>query len=173
MYHSYNLIFDLLTSNPNNYSNLDFLVISLLLSVFITGIFAFPGFVFPTNRIIGKRYYELKNPDSIKKVYKLLGLRYFRKFLLLMFWGFKKNRKKYFSGQRSGFQNFIFQTKQSEFGHLGAFVLIFIVSVPLIIKGYLLLTFLMVIINIVGNGFPILLQRYHRARIKIILDKRK
>jgi hypothetical protein len=164
-YHSYNLFLSLLNSNPKNYSSIDFVVISFLLCLFITGIFAFPGFVFPTNRLLGSKYYKINNPDWILRIYRQLGLSYFRKFLLFAFWGFQKNKKKYFSGRRAGLDNFIYQTKQSEFGHLGSFVIIFLLSITLAIQGYLFLTLLMFIINIIGNLYPILLQRYHRARL--------
>ena len=169
-YHSFNLIVRLMHSQPNDFSDIDFVIMSFILCLFITGIFAFPGFVFPTNRIIGKSYYKLKNPNRLKKIYKHLGLRYFRKFLLIFFWGFKKNRKKYFSGNRAGIYNFIYQTKQSEFGHLGALVVIFIVSIALAIKGYLLMVLLMMIINVIGNFYPIILQRYHRVRLSKIMS---
>jgi hypothetical protein len=100
-----------------------------------------------------------------------MGVQYFKYLLILFFWGRKKNRKKYFDGSKKGFENLIFQSKQSEIGHLGAFVSIFIVSVLLLLKGYLLLVLFMTIINVIGNVYPILLQRHHRARVGRILKK--
>jgi len=99
------------------------------------------------------------------KLYKALGVKYFKEFLMLVFWGSKKNRTKYFNGTRDGMQNFIYQTKQSEFGHLCSLIAIDIVSLILLLHGYYLLTVLVIIINIIANLYPIILQRHHRYRI--------
>ena len=62
----------------------------------------------------------------------------------------------------------MFQTKQSEFGHLGAFVVIIISSVILLVYGYIFLVIIMTLINILGNVYPVVLQRSHRMRIEKI-----
>ena len=89
--------------------------------------------------------------------------------IMLVFWGTKKNRKKYFNGTKSGLKNFIFQTKQSEFGHFAALISIALVSIILLPYGYNSLIIVMTLINIIGNLFPILLQRLHRVRIEKVI----
>ncbi|WP_234369106.1 glycosyl-4,4'-diaponeurosporenoate acyltransferase CrtO family protein [Brumimicrobium mesophilum] len=144
---------------------------SFLITLFITGIFAFIGFAYPTNKLLPYRYYNIKNPVTLKKVSRTLGVKYFQILLMLAFWGSKKNRKKYFDGTKSGLKNFIYQTKQSEFGHFGAFIGIITISIILIFHGYYNIVIAMTIINIIGNLYPILLQRLHRERIsKVIKD---
>lgn len=166
LYRTFDLINGLSTSNPYQYNDLEIFIIGFLISLFTTGIFAFLGFVFPTNRILPSKYYVVKNPRAIKTVYKILGIKYFRFLLLLFFWGHKKNRKNYFDGTKRGIQNFVFQTKQSEFGHLAAFVVVFIITIYLLSLGYYKLCIIMSIINIIGNAFPVILQRSHRIRIQ-------
>lgn len=67
----------------------------------------------------------------------------------------------------------MFQTKQSEFGHLGAFVVIVILSVILLVHGYIFLVVMVTLINILGNVYPVILQRFHRMRIEKITKYNK
>ena len=168
MYRTIELIRYLKSNSSNEFSILEILTISFLLTLFITGIFAFIGFAYPTNRLLAASYYKIKNPKLIEYLYKILGLKYFRAILLITFWGKKKNRKKYFNGTKKGLANFIYQTKQSEFGHLGACVVIIIVSFILLVHGYIFLVIITTLINILGNVYPVILQRSHRMRIEKI-----
>lgn len=165
LYRSLALLNQLITGNPEDYTTIETFIISFLLTLFITGIFAITGFAYPTSKLLPENYYAIKNPEQIMKLYKALGVKYFKEFLMLVFWGSKKNRTKYFNGTRDGMQNFIYQTKQSEFGHLCSLIAIDIVSLILLLHGYYLLTVLVIIINIIANLYPIILQRHHRYRI--------
>lgn len=158
----------LISSDPNAHSNNEVLIISFLLILFITGVFAFIGFAYPSSRILSDSYYEIKSPKVLKSISKVLGIKYFRLLLLFAFWGRKTNRKKYFNGTKKGLKNFVFQTKQSEFGHLGAFVVIIISSFILLLHGYIYLVIITTLINILGNIYPVILQRLHRMRIEKI-----
>jgi hypothetical protein len=160
---------DLSSSEPDELSNFEGVVISFLLTLYITGVFAFIGFAYPTNRILTDAYYKIKNPKKLNYVSKVLGVKYFKILLLIAFWGWKKNRKKYFNGTKKGLQNFVFQTKQSEFGHLGAFLVILISSVILLVYGYTYVVSIMTLINILGNVYPVILQRMHRARVQRLI----
>lgn len=96
--------------------------------------------------------------------------------LLKFFWGKEKNRKKYFNGTKAGIEDFDTQTRQSEFGHLAAFVAISILAFYLLMEGYFLIFLVSTFINLVGNLYPIILQRNHRVqieRLKLLLEKRK
>ena len=162
--------FRILMSVPKQqFSFIISLVVAYLFALIGTGIFAFVGFAYPTSKLIGSKYYELKNVKRLRFIHSVLGVKYFNKALLLTFWGTKKNRKKYFDGTKSGIKNFIYQTHQSEFGHLAAFILLLICGIILlVVKEYYLLSLLLLLINIIGNFYPIILQRYHRIRIQKI-----
>ena len=150
-------------------------LLSVLLNLFITGIFAFMGFAYKTNRLLPEDYYRVKNPKLILKLSKLLKLEYFKKFLLIVFWGKRKNRKTYFDGTISGLENFDFQTRQSEFGHLASLIFIQIVVLLMLIKGHYTMVVLTTTINFIANFYPVLLQRNHRiriSRIRNILNKK-
>jgi hypothetical protein len=170
---SYYLITAILSSTPTNYNLTLTILNSWVATACITGVFAFPGFVFATHKLFGSIYYKIRNPQSLVTIYKLLGISIFRKGLIFFFWGSRKNRTKYFNGTKGGLQNFIYQSKQSEFGHLGSLLVILSISILFLIKGFLLYAIVTSVFNIIGNLYPILLQRYHRIRIEKILSTTK
>lgn len=164
-YLSYDLMRQLWSIELPLNSHLELLFAAFLLCLFETGIFAFPGFVYPTNRLLGSSYYEVSHPHYLERVYKLLAVEYFKMGLLLLYWGHPRQRKKYFNGTRSGIENLVYQTKQSEFGHLGALVLISLSGLALLSRGHWEIFVYITALNIVGNGYPILMQRHHRLRV--------
>jgi len=151
------------------------LLLSFLLNLFITGIFAFIGFAYKTNQLLPENYYRVKNKKLINKSSKFLKIEYFKKFLLILFWGKKKNRQKYFDGTKSGLENLDYQTRQSEFGHLTALVIIQLSVIMMLVQGHYLIAFLTTTINFISNFYPVLLQRKHRIQIERIrnIQKRK
>ena len=170
-FRSIDLIRNLISSDPNGYTIVEQIIISFLMNLFITGIFAFTGFAYSTSGILPKGYYKIKNAKQLKTTYRSLGINHFRIILLFLFWGRKSNRKKYFNGTKSGLKNFVYQTKQSEFGHLASFVTILFSSAYLLFFDYYLLVLFINLINIIGNLFPIILQRFHRMRIDPLTQK--
>lgn len=165
-------IFQNLQSNRSaNLNHSEYFILAFLFNAFVTGVFAFPGFVFPTHKLLPLNYYSIRNAKHLNLWYKYLGVKYFRKLLMVFFWGSRKNRKKYFDGKRSGLKNLDFQSKQSEFGHLGAFVVIGISSLIILIYGHYYFVLYCLLINFIGNFYPILLQRKHRYRISLLKSK--
>ena len=172
-YRSYELLKTIWMVEPAELSFWIKLLLSFLLSLFITGIFAFIGFAYRTNQLLPENYYRIKNKELIIKSSNFLKLEYFRKFLMVLFWGKKKNRKKYFDGTKSGLENLDYQTRQSEFGHLSALVIIQLSVVMIFIKGHYLIALLTTIINFISNFYPVLLQRKHRIQIERIKSLKK
>lgn len=142
------------------------LLVVILINLFVTGVFAFIGFVYSTNLLIGEGYYRVKDPAKLMRLSSFLKLKYFKMFLLFVFWGRQKNRKKYFDGTRQGVENFEYQTRQSEFGHLMSFIMIMLVTVLMLVKGQYFMALITTILNIISNFYPIILQRNHRVRIE-------
>lgn len=167
-YRTVELVKYLVATEIRTLNNMESIAISFLLTFFTTGIFAFLGFTFKTSKLLPESYYTIKYPIFLSQIYALIGVKYFRLLLMVAFWGNKKNRAKYFDGTRAGFVNLIFQTKQSEFGHFGAFVVISILSILLIFRGYWQLFTYITSLNILANFYPIILQRKHRLRIEKI-----
>jgi len=141
------------------------IVFGALLCLYITGVFAFVGFQFPTHTLLPDSYYQIKNPKLTMTIHKLLGVKYFNVFLMIFIWGKPGQREKFFDGTRSGINHLMYMTKQSEFGHVGALMIIMIISVWLISLGLIKMVIVATIINILFNLYPVILQRKHRVRI--------
>lgn len=144
-----------------------------VINMFITGIFAFAGFALPTQKLLPKSYYKIYQPQTLTKIHTTLGVETFRKFLLATVWRNKKQRKKFFNGKKNGIVVLEEQSMKSEFGHLIPFIILIFASVYLIMIDLVALGVSCMIINFIGNFYPILLQRHHRMRIQMIREKRK
>lgn len=140
-------------------------LMALFLNLCITGVFAFPGFVFPTSSLLGEEYYAIRWPRALERAYTLLGVPWFRSLLMRFFWGKRRNREKYYDGTRAGIDNLIFQSKQSEFGHLMSFICILAASVALFLRADPAVAAWAALINCIGNVYPVILQRHHRLRV--------
>lgn len=153
------------------------LFLALIFNLFITGIFAFAGFALPTEKLMPSKYYEINNSKNLKYWFDKLKGEWFRKFLLATFWKSKDQQKKYFNGTISGIKHFEIQTTKSEFGHLIPFFLISMVCVYLAMRGFWWAVFFTMLVNVIFNFYPILLQRHHRSRLvrmkKILIQKQK
>lgn len=140
--------------------------IAILVNLFVTGIFAFVGFAYPTSRLLPKVYYERLNGQRLVRLGKTLGIEYFKRFLLATFWGSPENRQKYFDGTAAGLKKFDYQSRQSEFGHLAALVGVTAFAALMVYKGQYLMALITSAINIIFNFYPVVLQRIHRVRIQ-------
>lgn len=147
------------------------ILIAWILNLFITGIFAFSGFAFPTQKMLPNSYYKIYYPNKLRKLYNVLRVNLFRKILLATLWNNQEQRKKYFNGSKNDISNFVLHSKKSEFGHLISFVIIGFVSSYLVVIGQPKLGICTFIINFIGNFYPVILQRHHRMRIQKIRQR--
>ena len=136
-----------------------------VINMFVTGVFAFMVFAHPAERLLPEAYYRIRNPDALERIHRGLGVDLFRRFLLATFWRGQGQRERYFNGQRSGLNVLDEQSRKSEFGHAVPFVVLSLVALYLLIEGMPGLALGVVLINVVGNFYPVLLQRHHRMRI--------
>lgn len=144
-----------------------------LINMFITGVFAFLGFAYPTQKLLPLSYYRIQNPTKLQLIYNTMRVDWFKKFLLATFWRNQNQRKKYFNGKRAGVSNLAVQSMKSEFGHLIPFIIINVVSVYLLAINLYALSIFTFILNVIGNLYPIILQRQHRMRIQYIYERQR
>jgi len=169
-YNTFKLTAIFLVLPQEEFSTLAIVISALAFIFLITGVAAFLGFVYPTSRILPSDYYRIKNPKKLSFWYRYLGVKYFKTFLLYTFYRRKENLK-YFDGTKSGIFLFEFNTRQSEFGHLAAFVLGFFISLLLLFEGHEKVFILMQPVNIFLNLYPILLQRKHRIVLERLISR--
>ena len=144
-----------------------------IINLFITGIFAFSGFAFPTQKLLPNSYYKITQPKRLNKIYNTFKVDLFRKILLATLWRSPKQRKKYFNGTEHGISNLVIQSMKSEFGHLIPFIIICLLSCYFILIGQIKLGVFSMVINIIGNLYPIILQRHHRMRIQLLRKRQQ
>ncbi len=142
--------------------------IAWIINMFVTGIFGFAGFAWPTERLMPNAYYRIRAPRKLKKLCKLVGVESFRKMLLATLWRSKELRAKHFDGTASGITNFDVQSKKSEFGHVIPLILLTFIAVYLIVIGKVVLGIITLGFNLLGNLYPVLLQRHHRMRLDVL-----
>ena len=171
IWQSYRLLLSIHSINTDSWLLLLFL--AWLINMYITGIFAFAGFAFPTQKLLPTSYYNIDQPQKLKQIFKVLKVEVFRKFLLATIWRSKKQREKYFNGNASDLLTLDMNAKKSEFGHLFPFFIITAVSGYLLFLSRFKLSFFCMLLNILGNLYPIILQRHHRMRIELIMKRRK
>jgi hypothetical protein len=68
---------------------------ALFLNLCIAGVFAFPGFVFPTSSLLGDWYYRVRRPQALQRLYAMLGVDYFRS-LVIFFLGHRPQSEEIF-----------------------------------------------------------------------------
>ena len=145
--------------------------LAVLMNLFVTGAFAYAGFIYPTERLLPDSYYKITNVSLQKKMYRIFNVNYFRKFLLATVWKKKEAQKKYFDGTKNGIDNLDVQSKKSEFGHLIPFVILVVLSVYWLVLVKWKIALVTTIINVFFNFYPIILQRHHRMRIQLIGER--
>lgn len=151
------------------------LLLAVIVNLFVTGAFAFAVFGSSIEKILPSKYYQIQNPKRFNAWFKKLGSEQYRKLLLATVWRKKEMQKKYFDGTIAGLNSFEAKTKKSEFGHLLPFVLIVFICVFLVIRNLYWGAFFTMLINIIFNLYPVLLQRHHRSRLsrmKRILERK-
>ena len=168
---SYNLLYNIHKLEISSWGTLFF--IAWLINLFITGIFAFSGFAFPTQRLLPRSYYKILHQKKLQGTFEALKVNLFRKILLATLWKRKKQQKEFFDGTKNGIANLIEQSMKSEFGHLLPFIIICFVSGYLLWVGQITLAVFSLLINFIGNFYPILLQRHHRMRIQMIRNRQQ
>jgi hypothetical protein len=147
--------------------------LAILMNLFVTGTFAFAGFIYPSEKILPNSYYKITNFSLQKKVYKFLHVNFFRKFLLATVWRKKEAQKKYFDGTREGIDNLIVQSKKSEFGHLIPFGILIVLCTYWLFLGKWKIVLITTVINVFFNFYPIILQRHHRMRIQLLSRRQR
>lgn len=111
-------------------------------------------------------YYNEKKWEKKGKIYETLGVHIFRKLLVLIGW--EKLNKKANPVKKSldALIRLEYVTKQSELGHLIIFFIVIPFNIFVAVKFGIVESLWLLILNIVLNIYPIILQRYNRPRLK-------
>lgn len=144
------------------------LFIAWVINMTLVGAFAFMGFTFPTEKLMPAVYYEIHRPHLLRRVYQFFRVDLFRKILLKTLWRSKKQRAKFFNKKRDGINQLITQSQKAEFGHFIPMIILLFGAIVLVFVGAPKLACCITLFNFIGNFYPVLLQRYHRLRVKVL-----
>lgn len=122
-------------------------------------------FAFPS------RYYDIKAFESTGQVYERLGIRLFkslvRRGLLTIFsptLRFTKDRTV------PALQHLDGEMRKAETGHVFIFVLMLLFTSYALLRGWLDVAGWGLLFNIIINGYPIMLQRYDRIKLRELIQ---
>ena len=120
-------------------------------------------------------YYNEKTWERRGKIYESFGLNFYRKLLVWIGWEKLNKKSNPIEKNIKALTHLHYQTKKSELGHIIIFFIVLGFNIFVAFKFGILKSFSLLILNILLNLYPILLQRYNRPRIEraINLSKRK
>ncbi len=125
------------------------------------------------NSELSSSYYDSKNWEQKGKVYEKFGVTIFRKILVLIGWEKVIRKSTPIEKNTSALKNLYLQTKKSEFNHLIILIIVSVATVCVAIQYGVIKSLWLVILNVLLNLYPILLQRYNRPRIARMLNLSK
>jgi len=164
LWQSYGVIAGLFAFQPSHWALT--LFVAWAVNMLVTGIFAFAGFALPIERLLPDRYYRIGRPRWLQRIYRALRVEWFRQALLATLWRNANRRTQYFDGSPDGIAHLDVQTRKAEFGHLIPLLLLTVISTGFLLDGSVRLGLMTLGFNLVGNLYPVLLQRHHRLRIQ-------
>lgn len=134
-------------------------ILNFMLMLFTT------GFTGALNSPLSSSYFDEKIWEKKGKIYESLGINIFRKLLVIIGWE-KVIRKTYpLEKNNQALTKLHYQTKKSELDHLIILVIVFGFNVFVAFKFGFIKSLSLLILNILLNLYPVLLQRYNRPRI--------
>ncbi|CAM4255041.1 glycosyl-4,4'-diaponeurosporenoate acyltransferase CrtO family protein [Flavobacterium terrigena] len=118
-------------------------------------------------------YYLEKTWEKKGKIYEAFGVNLFRKLLVIVGWEKLNKKANPVEKNLAALVHLEYRTKQSELGHLIIFFIVLAFTIYVAITFGIKESLSLVILNILLNVYPVLLQRYNRPRLQraIILSK--
>jgi hypothetical protein len=118
-------------------------------------------------------YYNEKSWEQRGKLYESFGINFFRKLLVWIGWEKLNKKANPIEKNIKALMHLHYKTKQSELGHMIIFIIVLGFTIYVAFKFGVLQSLSLLILNILLNFYPILLQRYNRPRIERALNLSK
>ena len=116
-------------------------------------------------------YFNEKVWEAKGKIYRQLGINYFRKLLVFTTWEKLNKKTKPVEKSEQAISYLYYRSKQDELGHLIIFVIVSGFTIFVTIKFGIIKALSLFFLNILLNLYPIFLQRYNRPRLERIMRK--
>lgn len=107
-----------------------------------------------------------KTGENNGKLYETFGINLFRKLLVLIGWEKLNKKANPVKNDLESLLHLEYRTKQSELGHLIVFFIVLGFTIYVALKFTFRESLYLLVLNIILNVYPILLQRYNRPRLQ-------
>lgn len=118
-------------------------------------------------------YYTEKSWEQRGKIYESFGINFFRKLLVWIGWEKLNKKANPIEKNTKALMHLHYKTKQSELGHIIILIIVLGFTIYVAFKYGVVQSLSLLILNILLNFYPILLQRYNRPRIERALNLSK
>lgn len=120
-------------------------------------------------------YFNEKVWEKRGTIYKHLGIDFYRKLLVWLGWEKLNKQAKPVKKNNEALTYLLYKTKQDELGHLIIMFIVLGFTVFVAIEYGIVKSLPLLVLNVLLNVYPVLLQRYNRPRIQraLNLSKRK
>lgn len=116
---------------------------------------------------LNSSYFEPGKFEKRGKLYKAVGVPLYKKLLVWIGWEKLNKKNSVLKPDYNSLKQLEYQTRSSEFGHTLIFVLVNFTAV--IVTDTLRDAKWLIILNLLLNLYPVLLQRYNRPRYQMVL----
>ncbi len=115
-------------------------------------------------------YYRIRPFEANGRLYEALGVRIF-KIILIRSPLALLNPTIHYKGDRSALFDLESKMRDSETGHLFIFIIMILIVIHMAIEGWWNFATWLMVFNIFFNVYPIMLQRYNRARLAPLIER--
>lgn len=114
-------------------------------------------------------YFDSKSFEKDGAIYRFFGVHLYRKLLVLTGWEKISRKNNKISSSRTSIKHAESKSRSSEAGHTVIFIIVGIVTIT--VAGTLREALWLILLNLLLNVFPIIVQRYNRPRYRRLLQK--
>ena len=118
-------------------------------------------------------YFNQKKWERRGDLYESLGINFYRKLLVWTGWERLNKKSNPIEKNTKALMHLHYRTKQSELGHLIIFFIVLGFNILVTLKFGFIKSLWLLVLNILLNLYPMLLQRYNRPRIERALHLSK
>jgi hypothetical protein len=122
---------------------------------------------------LASAYYNSKGWERSGKIYQQFGVNIFRKLLVLIGWEKLTRKSAPIEKNTQALVTLHYETKKAELGHVIVLLIVLGFNVVVAFKFGVLKSLWLLLVNVLLNLYPILLQRYNRPRIARALNLSK
>lgn len=119
---------------------------------------------------LNSSYYTSRIWERKGQLYEYCGIHLFRKLLVVIGWEKLHKKSNPVEKSSTALQLNLIKTKKAEIGHLMIFLIVLLVTLMVIATSGLRSAMWLIVLNILLNLYPVLLQRYNRPRIERALQ---